>query len=92
MGLVAFSFLTFGGCATITLPENIDVGYGRPAPKVDSRKVPQTNTLSDCHTELYRAYGYIRSLERRNQKLEEDKAELKTENSRLKKRYKKYEE
>ena len=91
VGLAIMSILAVIGCASITVPENINVGYGQPS-KVDSERVPKTRTLEDCHTELNRAYVYIRRLEQKNLQIQEDKDELKEQNSSLKRQLKRYEE
>ncbi len=88
LSILALIF-TFAGCATINVPDKIDVGYGQ-SPKVDSSRVPETRNHEECRAELRKAYGYIQSLERKNQKLEKDKAELKAKNSRLEKQLKRY--
>jgi hypothetical protein len=92
LGLAGGSLAALIGCATINVPDKIDVGGYSRSPRVDSRRVPKTTTINECHDELYRAYAYIQSLERRNQKLEDDKDRLKSENSALKKRLKRYQE
>ncbi len=84
--VVSILFITLSGCATINVPEDINVNYGGRSSKVDSSRVPQTRNHEECRAELNKAYNYIRSLERKNQKLEKDKAELKAQM----KRYKKY--
>jgi hypothetical protein len=87
-GLVVLMLsISFSGCANITLPEKIEVGHGGGSQKVDSSRVPQTRNHEECRQELIKAYAYIRNLERRNQKLEKDKAELKASLKRYKKQY-----
>jgi hypothetical protein len=85
VGLVmAALMVSFSGCATINVPDKIDVGYGGGSQKVDSSQVPQTRNHEECRAELIKAYGYIRSLERKNAKLENKVSELKKQLKRYK--------
>jgi hypothetical protein len=91
VGLVMTALIvSFAGCATINVPDKIDIGSGGGSQKVDSSRVPETRNHEECRAELIRAYGYIRNLERKNAKLEKDKSELKTKVSELKKQLKRY--
>jgi hypothetical protein len=83
--------LVLVGCSPSVNIEVPDGYYDRPA-KLNSAKVPDTTSHNECRDELYKAYAYIRSLERKVVKLEETKAELKAKKSRLEKRLEKYED
>jgi len=82
-----------GGCFSAKAPERIDVRLGsdRPEP-VDSSRVPDPQTLEEARQELHKAYANIQYLERKVDKLENDKAEYKRERDTYKKRLKKYED
>jgi hypothetical protein len=88
--LCVFFGLTMAGCLNVnaTVPE----GVINTAPKVDSSRVPHPRTLPEAQDELNRSYAYIQRLERKVQKLEDDKLDLKIQNSDYKKRLKKYED
>jgi hypothetical protein len=90
-GLGAVALLGVAGCfsPTVNVPSPPDVYVSR-SPRVDSSRVPKTRTHEECRAELERAYGYIVTLERRNQRLENDKANLKAEVKRLKSQLKAY--
>lgn len=84
VGAAAWSILGLAGCVNVQVPEIPESYGGRPAPRVDSSRVPKTRTHDECRVELNRAYEYIGSLERRNQRLENDKDKLKAEVKQLK--------
>jgi len=93
LGMVVMGGVLLPGCLNVNVPEEpVRVYTSQSSPKVDSRRVPKTTTLSNCQTELNNAYVYIQSLERRNQKLENDKAELKAKVKSLEKRLDRYED
>jgi len=90
--VLGFVLIVLGGC--VQLPGNVDVQVGNPSssPRVDSTRIPPTSSHEEARQELQKAYGYIRGLERKVNKLEEDKSELKAQVSQLKKRLKRYED
>ncbi len=93
LGLAGIAVVVLAGCVNVTVPEEpIRVYSGSSAPRVDSRRVPKPTTLSECQSDLNSAYAYIQSLERRNQKLEADKAEQKRKIKDLERRLKRYED
>ncbi len=78
------------GCMNINA--SVPEGVISSTPKVDSARVPHPGTLAEAQEELNRSYAYIQRLERKVQKLEDDKIDLKVQNSELKKKLKKYED
>jgi peptidoglycan hydrolase CwlO-like protein len=90
--LMGLCLLQLAGCYSIKVDANVPEGIVSTSPRVDSSRVPKPTTLSESQAELNLAYARIQQLERKVQKLEDDKDELKTKNSRLEKRLERYED
>ena len=81
-----------GGCVSVKAPREINLGAsGKPDP-VDSRRIPQTASHEQARHELRKAYAFIQWLEKKNAKLEDDKAECKRERDKYKDRLERYED
>lgn len=85
VGLVCWS-----GCVSVKAPREVNVGgSSRPEP-VDSGRVPQTASHSDCQDELYKAYQNIQYLEKENARLSDKAAEYKKEREKAERERDKY--
>jgi peptidoglycan hydrolase CwlO-like protein len=80
------------GCYNINVDASVPEGVVSSTPRVDSSKVPKPKTLAEAQEDLNLAYTRIQSLERKVQKLEADKKDLKAKNSSLEKRLDRYED
>lgn len=89
--VIAAAGLLLGlGCATVRLPESVNVNTGSTR-RVDSSQVPKTSTHGECRDELHRAYAEIRRLERKIDGYRRDIDELKDDKKALKKKIKRLE-
>lgn len=79
------------GCVSVQAPERIDIGSSRSEP-VDSSQVPQTSSHEEAQVELRKAYGYIRDLEQRVDKLKREKKECEREREKCEERLERYED
>jgi chromosome segregation ATPase len=77
------------GCVNVKAPERIQIGSAAPEP-VDSRQVPQPQTLEEAQQELNQAYANIRYLEQDNQSLKNKAAEYKRERDEARKQREQY--
>ncbi|MBP7936558.1 MAG: hypothetical protein KA354_18105 [Phycisphaerae bacterium] len=78
--------LWLGGCVSVKAPESISIG-NHPH-RVDSSRVPPTQSHDEARQRLGEAYERNRYLEAKVEKLEREKDELKRERDEYKRRYK----
>ena len=71
---------------------NVDAGTPARRERLDSSRVPPTRDHEHAQVELRKAYQYMRDLEHKVGKLNEDKQELKGERKKYKDLYKDYED
>lgn len=90
--LVIAMALVLPACFNVKAPDEINVGGGPRHQPVDASRVPETHSHEEARRELAKAYEEIRYLNRKVDKLEEDKRKAKDERDEWKKKYKRLED
>jgi hypothetical protein len=80
--------LSVTGCVNVTPPDVYIKADAQPPPDIDSSKVPETRTHEEARQELVKAYSYIRYLERKLARADEDRDRYKRERDEYKDKYK----
>ncbi len=75
------------GCFSAKAPDNIYIGGRSRSPDVDSSTIPRTRTHEEARSELTKAYGRIRYLERKLERCEEKRDECDEKYERLADKY-----
>ena len=79
--------VSFAGCVSIKAPEEVYIANRNRRERIDSSRVPPTNSHEEARQKLAEAYERNRFLEDKVQKLEREMRKLKADRDEYKEKY-----